>query len=104
MQQVTAVESPVIQIDATLFASNGLGNPSMDAVSFAFMSTTAVPQVSDWHAGTWVQDTISGQWSAQIQIGPLGSGALAIGTYYVWIKIVDPTELIERPVDTLEVT
>lgn len=104
MIQITAVESPLISLDVTQFVSNGIGNPSADPVSFAFMKTTAVPQVSDWKTGSWVQQTVSGQWKAEIEVGPLGAITLAIGEYYVWIKIVDPTETIERPVDMLEVT
>ena len=105
MIQITAVETKLVQLPVTQYVSNGLGNPSADPVSFAFMKTTAVPQAGDWKTGSWVQDTITGSWKAQCLVGPSGGAiTLTIGIYYVWIKIVDPTELIEEPVDTLEVT
>lgn len=103
MLQITSVESPQIQIPTTLFASNGLGNPSADPVSMAFLAGKGYPQAGDWKTGTWVQAQ-SGQWIAQVQVGPLGLITLTPGIYFHWIKIVDPTETIIRCIGLLEVT
>lgn len=103
MLQITSLESPQIMVPVTLFASNGLGNPSADPISMAFLATKADPQSGDWKTGSWVQSQ-SGQWVAQVQVGPLGAIALSKGVYFHWIKVVDPNETIIRCVGLLEVT
>lgn len=104
MLNITSFETKFVQLPATLYVSNGVGNPSVDPVSMAFLPTKADPVSGDWKTGSWVQMG-SGQWLAQVLVGPTGGViTLAKGVYYVWIKIVDPTETIQECVAMLEVT
>lgn len=71
-------------------------NPTGDTVQFAFMpQATQVPQVSDWVSGSW--DTVSSSllypYSAKCLVGPAGTTAPGIGTYYVYVKITDSPEI-----------
>lgn len=102
MLTISSLASPQIQVPTTLFASNGLGNPSADPISMAFLATKADPQAGDWKSGTWVQQP-SGKWLAQVQVGPLGVITLTKGVYFHWIKVVDPTETIVECLGLLEV-
>jgi hypothetical protein len=105
MLSITSIETKFVQLPTTLTVSTGIGNPSADPVFMAFLSTKAEPVSGDWKTGSWVQSA-SGGWLAQCLVGPGTGGVitLAKGQYYVWIKIVDPTETIEECVALLAVT
>lgn len=63
-------------------------NPVSDQVFIAFMQDGALPQPSDWHQAQWV----SSQRPYQIEflVGPAnGAYSLAIGSYQVYLMIVD---------------
>jgi hypothetical protein len=71
-------------------------NPTGDAVAFAFMpGATAVPQVSDWVAGSWDTNTSSViyPYSAKCLVGPTGTTNPGIGRYYMYLKITDSPEI-----------
>jgi len=69
-------------------AANGLPyDPRSATVEMAFKPDWGDPVGGDWHAGTW--DTgLTGLAVAQVNPGP-GGLALAVGSYYVWIRITD---------------
>ena len=82
-------------------------NPTSDTVQFAFMpQATQVPQVSDWVSGSW--DTVAGEilypYSAKCLVGPAGTVALGIGSYYAYVKIGDSPEVPVLLAGLLEIT
>lgn len=104
MQQITSIGTWFVREPVTMTTSAGPGNPSADTVQMAFMATTANPQTGDWKTASWDQEP-SGTWVAQCLVGPNGVVTLTPGTYYVWVKITDPSgEIPIEPVGTLEVT
>jgi len=78
-------------------AKSGLTyNPVSDPVSFAFMpQATQVPGNSDWVIGSWDTNAASVlyPYSAKCLIGPSGTITLGIGTYYVYLRITDSSEI-----------
>jgi hypothetical protein len=84
---------------------DGPGDPTADAVAFAFTNASGYPQHppsgDDWTAGSW--DTYpGGQYWAQILVGPLGPASggitLATGTWQAWLKITDnPAVPVRQP-------
>jgi hypothetical protein len=71
-------------------------NPTGDVVQFAFMPTpTQVPQSGDWQAGAWDTDSpnILYPYTAKCLVGPAGTINLGIGTYIIYVKIVDNPEI-----------
>ena len=102
MHTISSQSKEQVQVPVTMRVLTGLGNPSADPVYMAFLATTADPQPSDWKAATWEQ-TASGGWVMQCLVGPGGTVTLAKGVYYVWGKIVDPTETVVESLGMLEV-
>lgn len=58
-----------------------VADPTGSAVSFAFTSTPDGPGTT-WLAGTW--ETVAGQFRAKRLIT---AGDLAVGVWYVWVKV-----------------
>jgi hypothetical protein len=86
-----------------VFADTGgaLANPTADTVQIALIaSASALPQVSDWHAGTWDTNVIGG-YVAQILVGPGGAINPGAGTYYAWMQLTDGSEIVVRQVGQL---
>jgi hypothetical protein len=76
-------------------------NPSRDPVEFAFIVGDGDPGPADWHTASW--DTVgSSRWVAQCLVGP-GTGAvlLPVGTYNVWVRVVDNPAIPTRSVGEL---
>jgi hypothetical protein len=81
------------QVQAAVQAdSNGLPYvPTSAAVAFAFLeSRLADPVSGDWKTGSWDVTRI-GTYVAQCKVGPGGAATLAVGEYYVWLRITDTT-------------
>lgn len=77
-------------LDVTVEAASNTGgiyDPSGATVEMAFLADWVNPTTPDWHAGTWAVG-LTGLHVAQINPGP-GGLALAVGTYYVWVRITD---------------
>ena len=71
-------------------------DPTGDTVQFAFMpGATAVPQNTDWVAGSWDTNTTSVlyPYSAKCLVGPSGTTNPGIGRYYMYIRITDSPEI-----------
>lgn len=51
------------------------------------------PVTTDWRTAGWQQ--INSEWYVACLVGPLGTGALAKGTYDLWVRI---TSSPEKPV------
>jgi len=62
-------------------------DPRGAAVSMAFTSGYANPAPGDFKTGVW-DVTSTGQYTALVKCGATGAN-LAVGEYYVWVKIVD---------------
>lgn len=90
-----------VQVPVSIIASGTPVDPTADTVQFAFV-TRRDPQVSDWVNGTW--DTAPGGYLAQCLVGPNGDVSLALGTYQIWLKIVDTPEVPVRQVGLLAIT
>jgi hypothetical protein len=71
-------------------------NPTGDTVQFAFMPTaTQVPGSGDLVAGSWDtnQYSILFPYNAKCLVGPGGTITLGIGTYIVYQKTTDLSEI-----------
>ncbi len=72
----------------------GAPSPLADVVQFAFKPIGVDPGPSDWVTGSWVPQTLNGQYLAQCLVGPENGGvSLAIGSYVVWMKVIDNPEI-----------
>ena len=84
-------------VPVTVTALNGAAyNPTSDPVQMAFMSqATQVPQSGDWVTAAWASSVtnILQPYSAYCLVGPGGTIQLGIGTYIVYVKITDATEI-----------
>lgn len=87
-------------------------DPTGADVEAAFMGSSgddynseAAPDSGDWVAGTW-DVTVTGNYVAQVLIGPGTSAELAPGTYRCWVRITDATagETVVRQVGQLVVS
>lgn len=105
MSRYSVLSSPYIKYGTTALVNGVAINPTVDAVSFAFMQQGIDPQPADFKVGSW--ETVAGPptvYAARIQIGPVSANVLAKGTWMVWIKVVDATgpETIITPVGQVE--
>ena len=83
----------------------GSGSPTTDEVFIAVMSDPAAyPGDSDWLPAQWLTQTYP--YYAGVMEGPGISGVidLAVGTYKVWLKLVDDPEIPVFRVGTLNIT
>lgn len=101
MLTLSSLSSPLYQVPVSQRTLSGIGNPTGDTVSLAFLNTTRDPVSGDWQAGSWFTSA-AGTYYAQCKIGPLGF-PLAKGYYYVWVQIVDPVETIVACVGEVEI-
>lgn len=91
-------------VQVPIFASsNGtLIDPTSDEVRFAFV-TSGTPVEADWVLGSW--ETTAGGYLAQVLVGPdLGGTPLQLGSYNMWIQIIDTSEKPVRQVGRLKIT
>lgn len=71
-------------------------NPTGGAAQMAFMpQVTQVPQVSDWQPAIWATSVtnVLQPYSAYCLVGPGGTIQLGIGTYLIYVKFTDVTEI-----------
>lgn len=77
-------------------------NPTGYTVQFAFVVAPNVnPTV--WYTGSWDTNAQNG-YDAQCLIGPAGVTALAAGSWFVWIQISAPPEIIVRQVGQIQLS
>jgi hypothetical protein len=67
-------------------------NPTADLVYFAFVAGFGKPGSGDWHPGSWATDP-GPEYLAQCLIGPAAGVVLPVGSYVVWVRIVDAPEV-----------
>ena len=71
-------------------------NPTNDTVELAFMpQATQVPTSGDWQPATWAisATNVLQPYSAYTLVGPGGTIQLGVGTYVIYVKITDATEI-----------
>ena len=81
-------------------------NPTSDTVEFAFKDFTgdADPESGDWAGGAWETDFGPPDvYYAKAMVGPGSSNVLAVGKYFVWVRITDSPEIPVRRVGVLTV-
>jgi hypothetical protein len=70
-------------------------NPTVDTVQMAFAPATypeTPPTSGSWVTATWVTFPGPAYW-AECLVGPASGGtALSLGSYQVWLKIIDSPE------------
>jgi hypothetical protein len=94
-------------VSVAAIKSGSAYNPTSDTVQFAFMpSAQQVPQTSDWRTGSWDTDTsnILYPYSAKCLVGPGGTVTLGLGTYQVYVKIIDSPEIPVLIAGQLQIT
>lgn len=86
-----------VPISATLNGQTAY-NPTADVVQFAFVAPVpnVKPATLDWHNGSWVTNP-GPVYVAQCLVGPTGVVTLAVGTYAIWVKIIDNPETFIPP-------
>lgn len=94
-----------VQAQVTATVAGQSYNPTVDVVEFAF--TTGNDRPVTWYTGNWDTTPTNGTnaYWAQILIGPGSSGpVLAVGRYFVWVRITDNPEQPIIPVGWLAIT
>lgn len=72
-------------------------NPTADQVQMAFMPPGVNPGSTDWRAGSWTTNP-GPVYVAQCLVGPgVGGVVLAVGTYTIWVKVIDNPETFIPP-------
>lgn len=99
----SALSTELVQIKVAVTVNGAPYNPSSDVVAMAFMPSGTNPTTSDWKTGSWQTDPGPTYW-AQCLVGPANGGVvLAVGSYVVWLKIVDNPEVPVRQVGILQI-
>jgi hypothetical protein len=99
-KSVLSTEFIPARVQAHLFNTNIIYNPTGDVVEAAFKAPGVNPANPDWVAATWVTVNQS-RFFALCLVGP-GVGAainLSAGTYKMWLRITDNPEVPVIPAD-----
>lgn len=88
---ISSLSLEYVCIPVAASANGRTVDPTDLVVEFAFLTTSAEPTGSDWKPGTW--EDLGGAYLARCLVGPGGDATLANGTYYVWVKVTDSTEI-----------
>lgn len=101
---ISSASLQYVLVPVRAFSEGVAYNPTGDTVQMAFM-VAGTPGSADWKTASWAADTqVNGVYLAQCLIGPGGTGTLAIGSYTIWLKVVDNPEIPVLPVGGLTVT
>lgn len=89
---ISSLSAAFVKVPVTAVVSGADHNPTADAVQMAFTA------IGDWRTGSW--ETYQGLFYARCLVG---AGVLAVGFYWVWLKITDDPETPVLLSGTLEV-
>lgn len=101
-QSVLSLE--YVQVPVSITVNCVPYDPTGDVVEFAFMPVGTDPAPADFKFGIWVACGVPLQFTAEILVGPGGTFVLPVGTYEIWIRIVDTPEIPVRSVGFLAIT
>lgn len=92
-QSVASLEYIPAEIKPNI--ANQAYNPTGDVVEFGFVPAGTAGAPSAWYAGVWAstQALPNGRYVALCLVGPGGTATLAVGTYTVWVKVIDNPEI-----------
>lgn len=82
----------------------GVKDPTVDAVSMAFVPVGTEPAAGDYKVCSWFTDTATGFHYAVALVGPAGTFALGRGVYQAWLKFTDNPEIPADPVAPITIT
>lgn len=100
---MSALSTELVEYRVAATINGAAYNPTADVVQFAFPGYGTDPASTDWHPGTWQTDPGSTYW-AQCLVGPANGGVvLAVGSYGIWLKIVDNPEVPVKQVGILQI-
>lgn len=92
-----------VRLSVEASGASGPINPTSDVVAMAFTTGDALP--SAWVAASWASTSprSDGSYVAQCLVGPGGDTTLVVGSYSIWLKIIDSPEIPVEPVGLLTI-
>lgn len=87
-ERVSVLSQGPVRFPVAADSAGALVNPTTATGQVAWLQSNANPIGGDWHNAAW-DVTVIGSYVLEANPGPSGA-ALAAGTYYAWVKIVDP--------------
>jgi hypothetical protein len=105
LKSIPSLSTEPIQVSVSATVNGSAINLTSDTVQFAFTSGVS-PGPTDWHNGTWEALSYAGStvYIAECQIGPGSAVPLAVGTWTVWVKVIDNPDVPVRQVGLLQIT
>lgn len=107
MLRIRATSLEYVRVRVSARASGVAVSPTADVAAMAFMTTDAAPAAAagDWKSASWETDTTTDPDTYRVLclVGPGGTVTLAVGTYFIFVKITDSPEVPIMPSGLLEV-
>ena len=97
------LDTSYVQVPVQALVNGEAYNPTTDVVEMAFMAAWGIPADRDWNPASWTDSTVPGIYLAQCLVGPSGGVVLAVGTYDVWVQIIDNPEVPVMNTGTLAI-
>lgn len=100
---LSSVSTEDVYVPVTAVLNGASYDPTADTVQVAFLPNRIRPSTDDWHAATW--STTGGTNYAVCLVGPENGGVvLDIGTWVVWVRVVDSPEVPVMQAGYLNIT
>lgn len=102
---IPSISSEYIRVRVTAFEAGALVDPTANPPAWAF-ETDRATEPSSFTNGSWETDNTGPDpvYWARIQVGPGGDIVLTDETYYAWLQINFPPELVKRQVGRIAIT
>jgi hypothetical protein len=99
--RVSASSKEYLKVAVNAVKNGAVYDPTGDTVEFAFTSGDELGSPT-WYAASW--ESMGGQHYARCLIGPGGGVvALAIGFWWVWVRVTDSPEIPIKQAGVIEV-
>ena len=93
MLELSTASTEFVKVPVVARIDGLSADPTADVVKLAILpTTTVVPADDDWLDGDWETDVYFGYLARTL----IAAGALAVGTYAVWVRIAHAPEVIVR--------